>query len=67
MKKIYWTEVVFLVKIFNFYQKNNFAPIDFLPARLLSVAKNSAYESSKLLYSRSYDKKLGKSLVISLI
>ena len=26
MRKIYWSEVVFLIKIFNFYQKNNFTP-----------------------------------------
>ena len=36
-------KLFFLIKIENFYQKNSFGPIDFLPARLSSEARNSAY------------------------
>ena len=42
MRKIYRREVVFFDKIENFYQKKQLASKEPLPARLLSVAKNSA-------------------------
>ena len=38
-------EVIFEGKTYDFSFKNNFAPIDFLLARLLSEAKNSAYHT----------------------
>ena len=41
MKKTYQTEVVVLIKIFNFYQKQQLRSKKAFPARLLSVAKNS--------------------------
>ena len=39
-------KLFFLIKIFNFYQKNNFPPIDFLPARFSSEAM-SAFRAIK--------------------
>ena len=41
-KKIYRREVVVFEKIENFYQKQQLLSQKALPARLLSVAKNSA-------------------------
>ena len=41
LRREFWTEVVFLIKIFNFYQKNNLSPKNRFLGRLLSVAKNS--------------------------
>ena len=35
--------VVFFKKIFDFFQKNNAAPIELFDGRLLSEAKNSPY------------------------
>ena len=40
-KEFFWTEVVFLIKIENFYQKNNFGLIDFLLARLFGRSKKT--------------------------
>ena len=45
-EKIYRTEVVFLIKIENFYQKNNFSPKKTFGARLSSVAM-SAFSAIK--------------------
>ena len=39
--RIFRGEVVFLKKIEDFFQKNDFAPIDFFQGRFLSVAKKS--------------------------
>ena len=45
-KKSTDVQLLFLIKIEDFYQKQQrHAPIDFLPARLSSEARNSAYQS----------------------
>ena len=41
-KKSIAGKLFFLIKIFNFHKKNNLPPKN-LPARLLSVVKNSAW------------------------
>ena len=41
MKEFLGGECIFWKKIKDFLSKNTLAPIDFLPARLLSEAKNS--------------------------
>ena len=41
-RKNFLGEKLFFDKNFQFLSKNNFPPIDFLPARLSSVARNSA-------------------------
>ena len=58
-RKTYRREVVFLIKIFNFYQKKQLLTKKDLSARLLSVAKNSAlfalYSNTILaIYTQSY-------------
>ena len=41
-KDFFGEKLLFLIKIFNFYQKQQLPSQKVLPARLLSVAKNSA-------------------------
>ena len=54
---IFWTEVVFLIKIFNFYQKNNFGLIDFLGAHLFLRSKKTVREKDAFIYFTSLRKK----------
>ena len=42
MKKSIGVKLLFLIKIFNFYQKQQLHSEKILPARLSSVARNSA-------------------------
>ena len=53
----FWTEVVFLIKIFNFYQKNNFGPIDFLLARLFLCSKKTVRKECFYLFRVPYQLK----------
>ena len=39
LKGFFRTEVIFLMEIFNFHQKNNFGPIDFSPHVFFFVEK----------------------------